>query len=192
VSLRDDALATLATWTAWPPSQPGQRALRDRYVAHLREHADGCWRECRPDHVTASTLVLSHDQRAVLLTLHAKAGRWFQVGGHCERGDETLLAAATREAREETGLSGLDLDPLPVHLDEHVVPFCGGYADTHHLDVRFVAVAGPDAVPRASEESRALAWWPVGALPDADLAPLVSAALDRLNAPTARGLEGTS
>ena len=39
----------------------------------------------------------------VLLTLHRKAGAWFQFGGHFEPGDARVHAAATREAREESG-----------------------------------------------------------------------------------------
>ena len=42
----------------------------------------------------------------MLLTLHAKAGQWFQLGGHCEPGDATLAGAATREAAEESGSPG--------------------------------------------------------------------------------------
>ena len=101
-------------------------------------------RSCRPEHLTASTLVLSPDGAEVLLTLHAKAQRWFQLGGHVEPGDPTLADAALREATEESGLCGLSLDPGPVHLDAHEVPFCGGVDEpTWHLDVRFVAVGGP-------------------------------------------------
>ncbi len=48
-------------------------------------------RSCYPDHLTASTLVLSADLDRVLLTLHAKAGQWFQFGGHCEPDDQTLV-----------------------------------------------------------------------------------------------------
>ena len=79
-----EALAALRDWS---PPTPEQAALRDRYVAHLAEHPDGLTRACRPDHLTASTLVLSADGRSVLLTLHAKAHRWFQLGGHIEPGD---------------------------------------------------------------------------------------------------------
>nr|WP_216653702.1 NUDIX hydrolase [Nocardioides sp. zg-DK7169] len=173
-----DALAVLDAWAA--PS-PAQEALRVRYVEHLRAHPDGVRRECRPDHLTASTLVLSADRSRVLLTLHAKARRWFQLGGHCEDTDATLGGAALREASEESGLDGLVLTAAPVHLDEHVVPFCGR-ADApggpvHHLDVRFVAVAPADAVHTISEESLDLRWWPVDALPDPELADLVEHAL---------------
>jgi len=178
VTLHADALALLERWTA--PS-PDQERLRERYVAHLRAHPDGLARGCRPDHLTASTLVLDADHAAVLLTLHAKARRWFQLGGHCEPGDTTLAGAAMREALEESGLTGLGLDPVPVQLSEHAVPFCGAHGDVHHLDVRFVAVAPPGGGAAASEESLDVRWWPVDALPDpeADLVELVALARTR-------------
>jgi 8-oxo-dGTP pyrophosphatase MutT (NUDIX family) len=179
VSLHDDALSTLTGWSA---PHPAQEALRERYVAHLRAHPDGMTRGCRPDHVTASTLVLDADRSAVLLTLHAKAHAWFQLGGHCEPGDATLAGAALREATEESGVAGLALDPVPVQLSEHAVPFCGDAGGVHHLDVRFVAVAPAGAEHAVSEESLDVRWWPVDALPDAqpDLVELVALARARL------------
>lgn len=163
MTLHADALAVLGSWD---PPTPAQAALRDRYVAHLDAHPDGLTRECRPDHVTASTVVLSHDLASVLLTLHAKAAAWFQLGGHCEPGDRTLAGAALREATEESGIPELTLEPVPVQLSEHAVPFCDPVGDVHHLDVRFVAVAPADARHAVSEESLDLRWWPVDALPD--------------------------
>lgn len=169
-----DAARVLRAWTG-PTAE--QERLRERYVRHLEAHDDGVFRTCVPDHLTASTLVLSHDGARVLLTLHAKARRWFQLGGHLEAGDTTLAGAAEREAREESGLE-LSVDPVPVHLDEHVVPFCRpGTGDparpVHHLDVRFVAVAQPGAEHAVSDESLDVRWWDVDALPDAELAELV-------------------
>jgi 8-oxo-dGTP pyrophosphatase MutT (NUDIX family) len=177
-SLHDDASRVLRSWTG---PTPEQERLRARYVRHLDAHDDGVFRTCVPDHLTASTVVLSHDGARVLLTLHHKAKRWFQLGGHLETGDATLAGAAEREAREESGIPGLVLDPVPVHLDEHVVPFCRpGTGDAarpvHHLDVRFVAVAAPDAEAVISAESLDLRWWDVGALPNPELAEPVGLA----------------
>jgi 8-oxo-dGTP pyrophosphatase MutT (NUDIX family) len=178
-ALHADALATLSRWE---PPTPGQAALRERYLAHLRGNGDGMRRSCYPDHLTASTLVLSADGGAALLTLHAKARRWFQLGGHCEDDDLGLLAAAAREAGEESGLAGLDLDPDPVQLSEHAVPFCDPRGGVHHLDVRFVAVAPPGAGHAVSEESLEVRWWPADALPDPepDLVELVDLARARV------------
>ncbi|HLS45165.1 MAG TPA: NUDIX domain-containing protein [Ornithinicoccus sp.] len=156
MTLHHDALRTL---TAWVPPSPEQAKLRDRFGGHLYDNPDGLERSCHPDHITASTVVLAPDGRRVLLTLHRKAERWFQFGGHCEPGDETLAGAALREATEESGIDGLVIDPVPVHLHEHAVPFCGDNGQVHHLDVRFVAVA-PRAVQYAvSPESLDLRWW---------------------------------
>lgn len=180
----------------WQAPSPAQEALRVTYAAHLRANPDGVWRSCFPDHLTASTLVLSADGSHALLQLHAKAGRWFQLGGHCEEGDTTLAGAAHREAVEESGLASslLALDGVPVQLSEHPVPFCrpGGAEagrPVHHLDVRYLVVAPEAARPEVSEESLDVRWWPVDDLPDpeADLLRLVELARERL---TARGLPG--
>jgi 8-oxo-dGTP pyrophosphatase MutT (NUDIX family) len=162
VTLRDDARAVLAAWTA-RDDEPEQAALRAEFVAFLDEHDDAMWRECVPGHLTGSVLVLSADRREVLLTLHSKQHLWLQLGGHCEPGDATVREAAAREALEESGIAGLTLRPEPVRLDRHRVGCHGG---TWHLDVQYVALAPPDAVEQISDESLDLRWWPVDALPD--------------------------
>jgi ADP-ribose pyrophosphatase YjhB (NUDIX family) len=163
VTLHHDALTMLRSWQ--PPSA-GQEALRARYVAHLEAHPDGVWRSCFPDHLTAGTLVVSASGDEALLNLHRKAGRWFAFGGHLEDGDATLADAALREAREESGIHDLELDPDPVHLDEHAVSFCDSRGEVRHLDVRFTARAPVGVLPQTSDESLDVRWWPVSALPD--------------------------
>jgi 8-oxo-dGTP pyrophosphatase MutT (NUDIX family) len=176
--LHEDALALLRAWT---PPDVDQEEVRRRYVAHLEARPDGLRRSCFPEHITASTLVLSADGEQVLLTLHAKAQAWFQMGGHCEEGDTTLAGAALREAIEESGVPGLRLDPEPVQLNAHPVPFCDPRGTVHHLDVRFLAVAPEDAVHAVSEESLDVRWWPWDDLPtqDADMHELVRLARAR-------------
>lgn len=129
-------------------------------------------------------MIVSHDARHVLLTLHRKAQAWFQTGGHCEPGDATLAGAALREAVEESGIHQLALDPVPVQLDAHPVEFCDPRGTVHHLDVRFVAVAPADAVHAVSEESLDVRWWPHDALPTAepDMLRLTGLARSRLGA----------
>jgi 8-oxo-dGTP pyrophosphatase MutT (NUDIX family) len=179
VTLHADALDVLRSW---PAPSTAQEALRQRFVDHLEQHPDGTNRACRPDHLTASVLVLDAGLDQVLLTLHAKAGRWFQFGGHTEGHDRTLAGAALREAVEESGLAAADLafHPLPVRLDAHAVPFCWPGEEVHHLDVMYAAVARDGARHEVSEESLDVAWWPVDALPDDHLESFVRPALEQL------------
>jgi 8-oxo-dGTP pyrophosphatase MutT (NUDIX family) len=163
------------------PPDRAQEEARRRYLAHLEDNPDGLRRSCFPDHVTASTLILSAGGEQVLLTLHRKAGAWFQTGGHCEETDTTLAGAALREATEESGVPDLDLDPQPVQLDVHPVRFCDPRGIVHHLDVRFLAVAPADAVHAVSEESLDVRWWAWDDLPtdDAGMHELARLARDR-------------
>lgn len=171
-SLHADARRVLVSWQ--PPDEH-QAALRARYLTHLDRHEDALWRSCRPDHLTASTLVVSPGGDRVLLTLHSRIGRWLQLGGHCEQQDATLLSSALREAREESGIHGLYVEPQPVQLSFHAVP-CGPVRPAHHLDVQFVAVAPEEATPVISAESADLRWFESSQLPalaDAALRDLV-------------------
>lgn len=137
-------------------------SLSDRFLAQAED--GGLQRSGRPDHLTVSCLVISQDLSQVLLTLHAKAGRWFQFGGHLEDGDVSLAAGARREVAEESGLASFDLDPAVAQLDVHWVEFCGG--GVHHLDVRFVARADSADAYSVSEESHDVRWFPLTDLPE--------------------------
>ncbi|GMA18493.1 NUDIX domain-containing protein [Arsenicicoccus piscis] len=180
-----DALAALhaqalALLTGWAPPDADQERLRDELVAQLRAHPDAMSRGGPPEHFTVSVLVVDAvgpALREVLLTHHAKARMWLQLGGHLEPGDADLLSAATREAREESGLADLVVRPELVELDRHALGD-GFTRCREHLDLRFVAVAhgGSAQPPVVSPESLDVAWWPADALPQpcgADLPRLV-------------------
>jgi 8-oxo-dGTP pyrophosphatase MutT (NUDIX family) len=190
--LHADALGTLTGWAA-PDDQQG--LLRSAYVEHLRRHDDGMLRSCVPAHLTASAMVLDHTGEQVLLTLHRKGGFWGQLGGHCEPQDDTLAAAALREATEESGIDGLRLvGDVPVDLDRHALSTAFGTCG-EHLDVRYAVVAPPGARPVVSEESDDVAWFPAGDLPGTaveDLARLVRRARAALAQSSAQASERSS
>lgn len=79
-------------------SATAQDDLRSGALTPLR--ADGV------RHLTVSCLLVAGDsgEPSVALGLHRKSGEWRQVGGHLEAGDGSLLAAALRELREESGV----------------------------------------------------------------------------------------
>ncbi len=177
MNLHADAVAVLESW---PAPSGDQDTLRRHYLDHLAQHPDGMTRACAPDHLTASLLVMAPDRSQVLLTLHARAQRWFQFGGHAETEDEILEGAALREGQEESGLSSLQLvSGGPVELDLHEVR-CSNPLARRHLDVRYLALASPDLAPTVSDESVDVRWWPTQSAPD-DVRGLIAAAVRRLD-----------
>lgn len=175
-NLHASVVATLRDWNA---PDPGQDALRHSVLAFLDARPDGCQRSCVPGHVTASTMVVRDGE--VLLTLHPRLGRWVQLGGHCEESDTDILAAALREATEESGIEGLRMDPDLAAIHVHPVT-CSLGVPTRHLDLQFLAYAPDDAEAVISDESLDLRWWPIDDAPidfDNGLAQLLAAVRDR-------------
>jgi len=162
VSLHESAVDALTRWQA---PDPAQDTLRHAMLAFLAARPDGCLRECVPGHVTGSALVLDHTGTRALLTLHPRFGRWLQLGGHCEKADTDIVAAALREATEESGVDGLTIDPEPAALHVHPVT-CSLGVPTRHLDIQFIVHAPTNAEIAVSDESLDLRWWPLDALPE--------------------------
>lgn len=178
-AVRASAQATLREWS---PVDESQEPLRLTYLSYLTAVPDAVCRECAAGHITASALVCDIEQRRVLLTLHPRIGRWVQLGGHCEDADSSLVGAALREAREESGIDGLAISPVPLRLHTHALT-CSGGVPTHHLDVQFLVTAEPGSTARISDESLALDWFGIDALPsdvDTSVTELVAAAAARL------------
>ncbi|MFZ4519727.1 MAG: NUDIX hydrolase [Microthrixaceae bacterium] len=135
-----------------------QAAERDR-VLHLLDGAGSALAErtTAPGHLTGSALVLDADEQRILVLLHTKLRRWLQPGGHAD-GDHELAGVALREATEETGIEGLRVRVPAVDLDVHEVDH-GDPLGTHlHLDLRFLVLAPPGAVPIGNHESLGLRW----------------------------------
>jgi 8-oxo-dGTP pyrophosphatase MutT (NUDIX family) len=72
-------------------------------------------------------------------------------------GDGNLLAAAWREATEETGIHGLRGVLPAVDLDVHDVPYPDGSFHVHH-DLRFLLLAPPGAEAATNHESTGARW----------------------------------
>jgi len=149
----DDAIARIR---AVHTVDPAVREARDRILELIADRPDAASRDARPGHLTGSAAVVDATGAHTALLFHAKLQRWLQPGGHAD-GDMNLAAVALREAREETGIDDLVVDPEPIDLDVHRVAPPG--EDPHlHLDVRFVVMAPPGARLVANHESTDLRW----------------------------------
>jgi 8-oxo-dGTP pyrophosphatase MutT (NUDIX family) len=135
-----------------------QNDLKQRFVEFISMNSDCFERRCIPGHITASAWLLNHDATAVLLTHHRKLNRWFQPGGHCD-GDSNVLAAALREAIEETGIFEWTLLQEGIFdLDIHSIPARKSDPEHFHYDIRFVFQCNGSEEYTVSEESHDLAW----------------------------------
>lgn len=137
-----------------------EEAEGNRRFMRFVEAEERCFHnDLRAGHVTGSAWVVDPARSRVLLTHHRKLGRWFQLGGHSD-GDADIVAVATREAEEESGLDVTLLDPGIFDLDIHEIPARKSDPAHFHFDVRFLFVAGSERF-RVSAESNRLAWVPV-------------------------------
>jgi 8-oxo-dGTP pyrophosphatase MutT (NUDIX family) len=169
----------IAAATGWVPVDDTGRQVRQRFLDLLADQPGVTLADNPGAHITASAVVVSAGLDTVLLCLHGRLHKWVQLGGHCERVEATVADAALREAREESGIDGLVINPVPIDLDIHPV-HCRHGASLHY-DIRFALLAPPDAVATVSPESHRLGWFAPDALPQ----PLASAT-ERLVAPAIR------
>jgi 8-oxo-dGTP pyrophosphatase MutT (NUDIX family) len=158
---RSAVSADLARYAA---EHPEDRDVVARF-AHLLEDTRAPFSrdQFAPGHLTCSACVIDHAGAHVLLLHHARLARWLQPGGHAEPGDDTPLAGASRELREESGLDA----PAPlrgagggdlIDVDVHEIPARGTEPSHLHFDLRYAFAVDGGSALRRSEESTALRW----------------------------------
>ncbi|GAX57850.1 NUDIX hydrolase [Streptomyces olivochromogenes] len=172
---------------AYLDRHPQERDALDGLLAALDGPADPCSRATLPGHITCSAAIIDRDRR-VLHIGHRATGLLLTPGGHIEADDHTLLAAALREVREETGIRSGDLclTPLldaPIDVDVHDIDarHHRGEPEHRHFDLRFVfylAHKTPELVLQDEEVSGAQ-WRPFDEVSSPTLrAKLLEAGLD--------------
>jgi 8-oxo-dGTP pyrophosphatase MutT (NUDIX family) len=153
---------------------PDEAATAAAFLQLLEDHRavavqDAFRRERLAGHFTGSAWLVDRSGTRVLLTHHRKLDRWLQPGGHAD-GDRDLARVALTEAREETGLPDLRVEPLIFDIDRHLIPARGDVPAHWHHDVRFVVRAGEIEAYVVSEESHDLAWRGIDAIAGDDAA----------------------
>ena len=159
---RNKLLTLLRRYQARYSSDSGDCADVAARFRRFVERQPRCFeRDCFDDgHVTGSAVVVDASASSMLMTLHAKLGKWLQLGGHAD-GECDPLAVACREAEEESGLTVAPVFEDAVDLDIHRIPAHGEDPPHFHYDVRFLLMAETAPLPTnltANEESLALKW----------------------------------
>ena len=169
--------------------QPGdaREAQEQRMILEMIDRLGNAilTRESEIAHMTASSIIVSKDRRRTLMAFHRIYNSWAWTGGHAD-GESDFEAVARREAREETGISGLtrlgggiaSLEILPVWA--HVKR--GKPVGSHlHLNVSYLFEAD-DSLPLSvrEDENSAVGWIAVDRLCESVSEPPMLPVYERL------------
>ncbi|WP_459130198.1 NUDIX hydrolase [Guggenheimella bovis] len=138
-----------------------ESALVERFLSFINENPLYWSRSTLKGHLTASAWVVN-ESNEVLLLHHKKLGKWLQVGGHIEEG-ENAFDAAKRELLEEAGIEGEGTDVI-FDIDIHEIPENKGVPAHYHYDIRFLLKAKENDLI-LSDESYAIRWVKVEDVP---------------------------
>ena len=111
-----------------------------------------------PGHITCTAVVMHPNGYQFLLMHHHRHHRWLLPGGHVEKTDVTLSAAARREAIEETAVAIADAAPaILAGMDVHGIPARKGEPFHLHHDLIFVFSANSEEFALTAEAPQ-VAW----------------------------------
>jgi 8-oxo-dGTP pyrophosphatase MutT (NUDIX family) len=153
---------------------PNEKERVSQLVRFLDEHTEDALidRKNFRGHITTSAFILNENAASILLLQHKSLNRWLQPGGHVDRTDTSLKAAALREAIEETGLITGNLELLSPNIfdvDSHHIPENTRKQEPAHVhhDIRFLfKCANSQSVNISEEESTDSKWIPFVQLQD--------------------------
>ena len=143
-----------------------EEKMRLELINFIIENPDCFKRSLRKGHVTGSALITDYSQQYILLTLHAKFDKWFQLGGHSD-GNSDTAQVAYQEACEESGLTSIEfLSTDILDIDIQQIPRRNDELEHIHYDIRFLFTANKDEKLKISSESKDLQWVPIDRVHD--------------------------
>ena len=142
----------------YQPTNEEEKKYRNHIIKFLITNKDNYLRTNPEGHLTASAWIINYNKNKVLLHYHKSLDKWIQLGGHLEK-EESILEAALREAREESGLNSLSIIEQKIFdLDVHEIPARDEQAEHFHYDLRILMEANFEEELEMSNESKSLKW----------------------------------
>ena len=151
---------------AYEPFNEQEERDRTLLLSLLENTPDIFYRSNLSFHMTASAWVTNSDFTKILMAYHKIYDSWSWLGGHAD-GDEDLLAVATKEVQEESGIQQVkpilpDIFSLEIlTVDGHEKN--GNYVPSHlHLNFTYLLMADDHAFLRCKpDENKDVAWFPI-------------------------------
>lgn len=151
---------------AYIPRDEREQKDRDYILKCYERFGDILTRENREAHLTSSGFIINRDRTKTLMVHHNIYNAWTWTGGHAD-GEEDLLMVALKEAREETGVEGIEpysteivsLDVLSVK--EHIKR--GEIVPEHlHLSIAYILMADEnEKLSVKPDENSQVMWIPL-------------------------------
>src|SRR5574338_432782 len=149
----------LALLAEYKPINPEELQAKRQIIDFVQNHENCFERSLEVGHITGSAWLINKDGTKALLMHHAKLNMWVQLGGHCD-GDHDVLRVATKEAQEESGISGITpVSTTIFDIDVHFIPANNKEKEHYHYDVRFLLQVTSDEQIVQNSESKELAWF---------------------------------
>lgn len=155
------------------PEDLGKYGILDQQIA---KGEDLISRKNFNGHVTASGLILCPKGERALMIFHNRLEMYIQPGGHLEEEDTSLIEAAIREVKEETGLEEFSLDEYfkmlktPLLVDTHKIPANkkNGEDEHYHHDFMYLFKANSTDYTLQIDEVSDAKWVDLDELIDLD------------------------
>lgn len=126
------------------PDEEEKLFLLNRYLKQSIVEEITDWNN-QNGHITIGAFVYSQREDKFLVLYHKDLEMYLYPGGHLEKKDKTLISAAKRELKEETGLENLELlkisnKGIPFDIDIHLIPQNKrvGMPKHYHFDFRYL------------------------------------------------------